>query len=122
MTDAAHLRIGALSRRVGVSPELLRAWEQRYGLLQPSRSSGGFRLYSGADEARVRSMRRHLGAGLSAAEAARLALTESIGVVEEQGSGGAQLDQLSTELQVALDRFDEPAAHAVLDRLFAAFR
>lgn len=122
MTESAQLRIGALSRRVGVSPELLRAWEQRYGLLQPSRSSGGFRLYSGADEARVHSMRRHLGAGLSAAEAARLALTESVGAGEEQTLGRAQLDQLSTELQAALDRFDDPAAHAVLDRLFAAFR
>ena len=51
-TPPAHLRIGALSRRVGVSPELLRAWEQRYGLLQPLRSRGGFRLYSQADEER----------------------------------------------------------------------
>ncbi|MBV9514973.1 MAG: MerR family DNA-binding transcriptional regulator, partial [Mycobacteriaceae bacterium] len=30
----AH-RIGEFARRVGVSPELLRAWEHRYGLLQP---------------------------------------------------------------------------------------
>ena len=77
MDEAAQLRIGALSRRVGVSPELLRAWEQRYGLLQPSRSAGGFRLYSTADEARVRAMQRHLGTGLPAAEAARLALVET---------------------------------------------
>ena len=32
------LRIGELSRRVGVSDHLLRAWETRYGLLRPSRS------------------------------------------------------------------------------------
>ena len=72
MDDSAHLRIGVLSERVGVSPGLLRAWERRYGLLQPSRSAGGFRLYSGADEARVQSMQRYLEAGLPAAEAARL--------------------------------------------------
>ena len=48
-----YLRIGELARRTGTSPELLRAWEQRYGLLAPSRSSGGFRLYSDEDEARV---------------------------------------------------------------------
>ena len=40
-----HLRIGELSQRTGISPELLRAWERRYGLLNPVRSSGGFRLY-----------------------------------------------------------------------------
>jgi DNA-binding transcriptional MerR regulator len=122
MTDSAHLRIGALSRRVGVSPELLRAWEQRYGLLQPSRSAGGFRLYSTADEARVQSMQRHLGAGLSAAEAARLALAETEVGGADRRDGPARLAQWSTDLRAALDRFDEPAAHAALDRLLAAFR
>jgi len=38
------LRIGELSRRLGVSDHVLRAWESRYGLLQPVRSAGGFRL------------------------------------------------------------------------------
>ena len=33
-------RIGELSRRTGVSAQLLRAWEHRYGLLQPARSAG----------------------------------------------------------------------------------
>jgi MerR family transcriptional regulator, light-induced transcriptional regulator len=121
--DSAQLRIGALSRRVGVSPELLRAWEQRYGLLRPSRSAGGFRLYSTADEARVLVMQRHLGTGLPAAEAARLALVETgRGGVDAAASGLATLGQLSAELRAALDGFDEPGAHAVLDRLFAAFR
>ena len=54
------LRIGELSRRVGVSDHVLRAWENRYGLLSPERSAGGFRLYSGADEHRVRRMQFHL--------------------------------------------------------------
>ena len=56
-TDAAALRIGEFARRVGVSPELLRAWEQRYGLLQPIRSEGGFRLYTPRDVERVARMR-----------------------------------------------------------------
>jgi len=50
------LRIGELARRTGVSPDLLRAWEQRYDLLRPARSPGGFRLYSREDEARIRRM------------------------------------------------------------------
>lgn len=111
-----HLRIGALSRRVGVSPELLRAWEQRYGLLRPARSDGGFRLYSSADEQRVHSMRRHLDDGVSAAQAASLALAET---PEEPSS--AALSRLAGELRGALDRLDEPGAHGVLDRLLASF-
>ena len=123
MEDGAQLRIGALSRRVGVSPELLRAWEQRYGLLRPSRSAGGFRLYSSADETRVLAMQRHLGRGLPAAEAARLALVETARRALDAAAGGpARLGQLSAELRSALDGFEEPAAHDALDCLFAAFR
>ena len=79
MTDGAqhNLRIGELSRRVGVSPELLRAWERRYGLLHPGRTAGGLRLYSAEDERRVRAMQAHVESGLSAAEAARLASASS---------------------------------------------
>lgn len=122
MDDSAHLRIGALSKRVGVSPELLRAWERRYGLLQPSRSAGGFRLYSGADEARIQAMQRYLEAGLSAAEAARLAVAGADSGAADPGAGKARFTESVAELEAALGRFDEPAAHAALDRLFSAFR
>ena len=53
MNGETVLRIGELSRRSGVSPELLRAWERRYGLLRPGRSEGGLRLYSAGDLERV---------------------------------------------------------------------
>src|SRR5690242_21657582 len=71
--DRGPLRIGELSRRVGVTPEVLRAWERRYGILSPTRTDGGFRLYGEDDERRIRRMLQHLQQGLSAAEAARLA-------------------------------------------------
>src|SRR5581483_12476924 len=103
MAESPQLRIGALSKRVGVSPELLRAWEQRYGLLQPSRSAGGFRLYSSADEARVVAMQRRLATGLPAAEAARLALAETGRGLDDAPGGPARLGQLTAQLRVALD-------------------
>ena len=93
-----------------MSPELLRAWERRYGLLRPTRSAGGLRLYSPADLERVRVMRRHLADGLAAAEAAAVALREDV---------PASPLALRGELADALDRFDEPRAQAVLDRLLA---
>src|ERR1700722_10286071 len=82
---APVLRIGELSRRLGVSDHVLRAWESRYGLLQPVRSAGGFRLYSEADESRVRRMQAHLARGLSAAEAARAVLGEDSGTRGDDG-------------------------------------
>ncbi|WP_350274322.1 cobalamin B12-binding domain-containing protein [Kribbella sp. HUAS MG21] len=110
------LRIGALSKRAGVSEHVLRAWESRYGLLSPSRSAGGFRLYSDADLRRVQRMRAYLADGLSAAEAARAVLAESDRTLPAPlpGAGSA------TELRAALDDLDERAAHAVLDQLFGA--
>jgi MerR family transcriptional regulator, light-induced transcriptional regulator len=111
------LRIGELSKRTGVSPELLRAWERRYGLLRPVRSSGGLRLYAAADVERVRLMQQHLAEGLAAAEAARVAARAEIG--EEPAPPALAWAALREELADALDRFDEPRAQAVLDRLLA---
>lgn len=113
------LRIGELSRRVGVSPELLRAWETRYGLLRPSRSAGGFRLYSDEDEARVRLMRAHQEQGLSAAEAARLAAAGEPGAAPEPASADRVGGDVA-RLQETLDAFDEAGAHEAFDRLVAA--
>jgi MerR family transcriptional regulator, light-induced transcriptional regulator len=112
------LRIGELSRRLGVSDHVLRAWESRYGLLQPVRSPGGFRLYSEADESRIRRMQAYLGEGLSAAEAARAALG-GLNTDPREPGGPAAGSEPSAELCRALDAFDEPAAQAVLDRLMA---
>jgi len=113
--DEKLLRIGELSRRVGVPVESLRAWERRYGLLTPSRTQGGFRLYGEDDVARVLAMRANLDRGLFAAEAARLALSED--VTEPSRSPAPVAD--ASELAAALDRFDEAGAQQALDRLLA---
>lgn len=115
--ERGYLRIGELARRTGTSPELLRAWERRYGLLDPSRSEGGFRLYSDDDEARILAVKRLIADGLSASEAARAALGgETISDVE----AGSIVEELAGDLRSALDRFDEAGANAVLDRMLTA--
>jgi MerR family transcriptional regulator, light-induced transcriptional regulator len=116
MAEPGHLRIGELSRRVGVSPELLRAWELRYGLLRPTRSPGGFRLYSAADVARVGRMRAYQEQGLSAAEAARLTNE----MVPEDSPADSRAAPDRSELARALERFDEPGAQAAFDRALGA--
>ncbi len=117
MVDDQRLRIGELGRRVGLSEHVLRAWERRYGVLHPERSAGGFRLYTPADERRVRRMQRALDDGLAPAEAARTALAE----VPAAGSADEPVDlvQAAAELARALDRLDTAGAHAVLDGLLA---
>jgi len=117
MTESGRLRIGELSRRVGESPELLRAWETRYGLVTPERTAGGLRLYSEQDQRRVQVMRHHIDAGLSAAEAARLAkLAED----PRAANPSAGLAEIEADLERGCDALDERAAQAALDRLLVA--
>jgi len=127
-SSAGHIRIGELSRRVGVSAVLLRAWERRYNLLSPSRTAGGLRLYSDEDERRVARMLEHLKAGVSAAEAARLTRREfEVDAPESAGATTAASPlsdasgDISGELRSALDRLDEAGASMALDRLLAGF-
>src|SRR5581483_2004119 len=96
-------RIGELARRTETSTDLLRVWERRYGLLQPGRTQGGFRLYDDSDVERVRRMQAGLARGLSAAEAAAAAL-------EHDGAG-------PVELLPALLSFDAERAETILDEL-----
>ena len=114
------VRIGELAKRTGVSPELLRAWEQRYKLLQPTRTPGGFRLYSAADEARVQRMQSLVSGGLAAAQAARLILSGEPAPRTVSASATIS-DEEAANLTASLDRLDEQAANTALDRLFSAY-
>jgi MerR family transcriptional regulator, light-induced transcriptional regulator len=116
-----YLRIGELAKRTGVSPELLRAWEQRYGLLQPTRTPGGFRLYGAADEARVQRMQTLVSGGLAAAQAARLVLSGGEPAPPTASASATTLEEAAANLAASLDGLDEQAANAALDRLFAAY-
>ena len=108
------LRVGEFARRVGVSAELLRAWERRYGLLKPVRSPGGFRLYTAADAERVARMRQGLDDGLSAAQAAQAA-------IESPRPSEGLLDDAAARVLEAIRDFDEDRVHAVLDETLASF-
>src|SRR5687768_1403102 len=65
------------SEMVGVPIATLRAWERRYGVVNPGRSDSGYRLY-GADEITVlRRMQALANSGWSPKEAAAATSAES---------------------------------------------
>lgn len=64
MNTKERLTIQAVSRRCGVNPVTLRAWERRYGLIRPARTERGHRRYNEADVARIRSILAWLDRGL----------------------------------------------------------
>lgn len=100
---------------VGVQEVTLRAWERRYALLQPERSSGGFRLYSRADERRIRSMQAHMGRGIAAAQAAALAVSESAAEIVAP----TEPAELVAELAAAAAAYDATRIELLLDAAFA---
>jgi len=129
------MRIGELATRVGVSTHVLRAWETRYGLLQPSRSAGGYRLYGPEDERRVREVVALRDQGVSAVEASRRVLAaeragSSPTAVSPEGAAAAENGEgrdegmradppvLVAQLLDAISALDEDRAHAVLDTAF----
>jgi DNA-binding transcriptional MerR regulator len=119
MSDGS-MQIGQFSRAVGVSTDVLRAWERRYGVPRPRRTENGRRLYGPHDERLVRSMRVAIERGLPAAEAAREALETPTDAPPEPPPGG-ELDRLRGQLRRALTRMDDARAQEHLDRLFGAY-
>ena len=116
------LRIGELSRRTGISADLIRAWERRYDLLQPGRTDGGFRLYSIDDIARLRLMQHYLGRGLPAAQAA--GLVHRVQTAAFDANPGVPAGDVRTALRVlrdSLERFDDAPADRILQRLLGVF-
>ena len=71
-------RIQVVAERSGVPAATLRAWERRYGIPVPSRTSAAYRLYSLRDVENVRAMRELCDRGMSAAEAAKTVLSTQV--------------------------------------------
>ena len=59
-----------VSQQLGLLPGTLRAWEQRYGIVHPARSEGGYRLYDDDDLDALRAMADLVAAGIQPAQAA----------------------------------------------------
>ena len=122
MTGEALLRIGELSRRTGLSADVIRAWERRYDLLQPHRTAGNFRLYGVDDISRLRLMQHYLAKGIPASRAA--GLVHQVQTAAHDTNPGIPAGDVRKALSVlrnSLERFDDAAADRVLQRLLGVF-
>ncbi|MFD8937620.1 MerR family transcriptional regulator [Streptomyces sp. NPDC059578] len=109
------MRIGAFSRRTGVSQRLLRYYEEQ-GLLAPRRLPSGYREYEEADVRTVRGIRTMLAAGLSTRTIAELMpchvddgvglVPACWGVLPELLKERERLDTAITDLLSARDALD----------------
>jgi len=66
--------IAVVARRTGISQLLLRAWERRYGAVEPRRTPTGRRFYSDQDIAKLRLLRQLTDAGHRIGDVAHLSV------------------------------------------------
>ncbi|MDX1675535.1 MAG: MerR family transcriptional regulator [Longimicrobiales bacterium] len=115
--------IGVAAERTGLTPDVIRAWERRYGAVEPERDDAGQRVYSDAEIERLRLLHRATEGGRSISSVVDLpgeALAELVRGDEaakaELRPAGADVDRLY-ELATSLNG---PALEASLRRSMLA--
>jgi methanogenic corrinoid protein MtbC1 len=78
--------IGVVARRTGLKPDLIRAWERRYGAVEPGRTQTRRRFYSDADIERLLLLRRVVGTGRGIGQVANLANEELRALIADEPS------------------------------------
>lgn len=84
--------IGTVTKRTGLSIDVVRVWERRYGAVRPARSEGGTRLYSDADVLRLRRLRQAVENGHSISQAAKLSESELDELISDAGQPRDEAD------------------------------
>jgi DNA-binding transcriptional MerR regulator len=117
--------IREVARVTGVNPVTLRAWERRYGLIQPTRTESGHRLYSLGDIEKVRSILAWIERGVAVSKVGKiLARTESVQPASRFISPDlvradyVQWQQLVAE---AVGNFDDVELDRVYGQIFSSY-
>jgi methanogenic corrinoid protein MtbC1 len=113
------LPIGAVERETGLSKDVLRKWETRYGFPLPERDGSGERLYPADQVARLRLIKRLLDSGMRPSHV----VTQGPEVLNELagrrglGSGTGEADSFGRGFVNALRAHDAPLLRQSLNRL-----
>jgi MerR family transcriptional regulator, light-induced transcriptional regulator len=117
--------IKAVVEATGLPAATLRAWERRYGALSPSRTAGGYRLYSAQDVATLRWLKARVDEGLSISQAIILLSqrrrAESAPVLERRIEPLRGPTDARESLVRALSAFNETEADRILEEAFAVY-
>jgi MerR family transcriptional regulator, light-induced transcriptional regulator len=126
MSDSPPLlhSVRVASRRTGLSPDLLRAWEKRYQAVAPARTEGGQRNYSDADIERLKLLAQVVAAGRQIGQVAGLADAELRALAASDAPRTTAIDPTDANEVVArdflssalasADNFDAPTLEATL--------
>ncbi|BAN50491.1 MerR family transcriptional regulator [Metapseudomonas resinovorans] len=117
--------IREVSRLTGVNPVTLRAWERRYGLIQPTRTESGHRLYSLADVDAVRSILAWIERGVSVSKVGKLlarssAVKAPLASVREDLAAG-EWGEWRAQVRAAVATLDEAELERVYGQVFSTY-
>ena len=91
------LNISAVERDTGLSKDVLRMWERRYGFPKPGRDDNGERQHSTADVGKLRAMKRLMDVGLRPGKIIALSLSELNSMADARAP--ARRDDLAPSLE-----------------------
>jgi methanogenic corrinoid protein MtbC1 len=80
----ASLNISAVERETGLSKDVLRIWERRYGFPRPGRDDNAERQYAAGDVAKLRAIKRLMDTGLRPGKLIRQSLEELNALAEKR--------------------------------------
>ncbi|MDQ6872453.1 MAG: MerR family transcriptional regulator [Gemmatimonadota bacterium] len=89
--------IAVAAERTGLTQDVLRVWERRYGAVKPSRDSNGQRVYTDADVERLRLLHTATRAGRSIGQIAQLTTKALAAMVGEDAEARVHLATVATE-------------------------
>jgi DNA-binding transcriptional MerR regulator/methylmalonyl-CoA mutase cobalamin-binding subunit len=109
--------IQVVTRRTGLSADVLRAWERRYGAVTPSRTDSQRRLYSDGDIERLLLLKAATDAGRPIGQVAQWSDDQLQGLVREDREAEAQR---SLKAAAAMQATASEGAEGFLDRALSA--
>lgn len=116
LAHAELFPIREVARQTGVNPVTLRAWERRYGLIQPTRTASGHRLYSQADIDAIGTILAWLRRGVAVSKVGSLlARTQGLANGRAQALGDAARWQ--GQVREAVCGFDRAALERTFDEV-----
>ena len=117
--------IREVARLTGVNPVTLRAWERRYGLIQPTRTESGHRLYSMTDIEQIRSILGWIGRGVAVSKVGRiLSKNSAVRVLSKTNPDElvqADYIQWQTRIKAALGSFDDVELGRIYGQVFSSY-
>jgi DNA-binding transcriptional MerR regulator len=117
--------IREVSRLTGVNPVTLRAWERRYGLIVPTRTESGHRLYSMTDIERVRSILDWIERGVAVSKIGKiLARSEPLQALSHiipNDLVQADYAQWQQQVQAAVSAFDDIQLEQLYGQIFSSY-